>query len=158
MTAAWREEFDDDEDRNTRQTTSGEASICHANSTRGIFLSVSTTRVATAGEVPRSRQDSCSNATRARCAVEVSADGAGVVPHVRARLLADLADRTTLTAQLSAVFAARTAPPTEDDPAPVLVDVAVMFADGGECISDIATLINQGEVFGPVASDSTYWR
>jgi hypothetical protein len=40
----------------------------------------------------------------------------------------------------------------------VLVDVAVMPADGGECISDIATLADQGEVFGPVASDSICWR
>jgi hypothetical protein len=42
----------------------------------------------------------------------VSADGIGVVSHVGARLLGDLADRTTLTAQLSAVFAARTAAQT----------------------------------------------
>lgn len=87
-----------------------------------------------------------------------SADGVGVVSHVRARLLADLADRTTLTAQLSGVFGSRTAPQTVHDPGRVLVDLAVMLADGGECISDIATLTDQGEVFGPVASDSTCWR
>jgi hypothetical protein len=81
-----------------------------------------------------------------------------VVSHVGARLLADLADRTTLTGQLSAIFAGRTAPQTAHDPGRVLVDVAVMLADGGECISDIATLADQGEVFGPVASDSTCWR
>jgi hypothetical protein len=96
--------------------------------------------------------------TRTRPAVEVSADGAGVVSHVGARLLADLADATTLTAQLSGVFAVRTAPQTAHDPGRVLVDLAVMLADGGECISDIATLADQGEVFGPVASDSTCWR
>jgi len=44
------------------------------------------------------------NATRTRPGVEVSADGTGVVSHVGARLLADLADRTTLTAQLSAAL------------------------------------------------------
>jgi Transposase DDE domain group 1 len=88
----------------------------------------------------------------------VSADGAGVVSHVGARLLADLADQSTLTAQLSAVFAHRTAPQTAHDPGRVLVDVAVMLADGGECISDIATLADQVDVFGPVASDSTCWR
>jgi Transposase DDE domain group 1 len=91
-------------------------------------------------------------------AVEVSADGVGVVSHVGARLLADLADRTTLTGQLSGVFAARMVPQTAHDPGRVLVDVAMMIADGGECISDIATLADQGEVFGPVASDSTCWR
>jgi hypothetical protein len=89
----------------------------------------------------------------------VGADGAGVVSHVGARLLADLADRTTLTAQLSGVFASRRAPQTAHDPGRVLVDVAVMLADGGETISDIATLADQGgDVFGPVASDSTCWR
>jgi hypothetical protein len=88
----------------------------------------------------------------------VSADGIGVVSHVGARLLADLADRTTLSAQLSTVFAARTAPQTAHDPGRVVVDVAVMLADGGQCISDIAALADQAEVFGPVASDSTCWR
>jgi hypothetical protein len=39
-----------------------------------------------------------------------------------------------------------------------LFDLAVMLADGGECISDIATLADRSEVFGPVASDSTCWR
>lgn len=78
--------------------------------------------------------------------------------HAGSRLLADLADRTTLTAQLSAVFAARTAPQTAHDPGRVLTDLAVMIADGGECISDIATLADQPGVFGPVASDTTCWR
>jgi cytochrome b len=57
------------------------------------------------------------HATRTRPAVDVSADGAGVVSHVGARLLADLADRTTLIAQLSAMVAGRTAPQTAHDPA-----------------------------------------
>jgi Transposase DDE domain group 1 len=96
--------------------------------------------------------------TRSRPAVEVSADGTGVVSHVGARLLADLVDSTTLTGRLSAVLAARTAPQTVHDPGRVLVDVAVMLADGGQCISDIATLADQAAVFGPVASDSTCWR
>jgi hypothetical protein len=95
------------------------------------------------------------HATRPRRAVEVFADGVGVVSHVGARLLAELADRTTLTAQLSEVFASRAAPQTAHDPGRVLVDVAVMLADGGECISDIVTLADQADLFGPVASDST---
>jgi hypothetical protein len=33
-----------------------------------------------------------------------------------------------------------------------------MIADGGECISDIATLVDQAAVFGPVASGATCWR
>jgi len=81
-----------------------------------------------------------------------------MVSHAGSRLLADLADRSTLTAQLSAVFADRVAPQTAHDPGRVLTDVAVMIADGGECISDIATLSDQPGVFGPVASNSTCWR
>ena len=40
----------------------------------------------------------------------------------------------------------------------VLTDVAVMLADGGEAISDLALLRDQPEVFGPVASTATAWR
>jgi hypothetical protein len=88
----------------------------------------------------------------------VSADGVGVVSHAGSRLLVDLADQTTMTGQLSAVFAHRTASQTAHDPGRVLVDLAVMLADGGETISDIATLADQAAMFGPVASDSTCWR
>jgi hypothetical protein len=98
------------------------------------------------------------HATRTRPAVVVSADGAGVVSHAGSRLFADLADRTTLTAQLSAVFAGRVSPQTLHDPGRVLTDLAVSIADGGECISDIATLADQPGLFGPVASDTTCWR
>jgi hypothetical protein len=38
------------------------------------------------------------------------------------------------------------------------VDVAVMLADGGEAIADLAVLRDQAELFGPVASDPTAWR
>ncbi len=98
------------------------------------------------------------HATRTRPVVEVSADGVGVVSHAGSRLLADLADRTTLTAQVSAVFAGRVAPQTAHDPGRVLTDVAVMIADGGQCISDIVALGDQPGVFGSVASDSTCRR
>jgi hypothetical protein len=40
----------------------------------------------------------------------------------------------------------------------VLVDVAVMLADGGEAIGDINVLRRQGQVLGPVASAPTAWR
>src|SRR3954451_20902792 len=40
----------------------------------------------------------------------------------------------------------------------VLVDLAVMIADGGEAIADIDVLRHQDEVFGRVASDTTVWR
>ena len=46
----------------------------------------------------------------------VSADGRGVVSHAGSRLLADLADRTTLTAELSAALAGLVRPRAVHDP------------------------------------------
>jgi hypothetical protein len=40
----------------------------------------------------------------------------------------------------------------------VLTDTAVLIADGGRVLSDLAVLRDQAELFGPVASDSTLWR
>ena len=40
----------------------------------------------------------------------------------------------------------------------VLVDLAVMVADGGESISDLAVLRDQPDLFGEVASHPTAWR
>jgi DDE family transposase len=40
----------------------------------------------------------------------------------------------------------------------VLVDLAVMIADGGEGISDLAVLRHQPSLFGAVASNPTAWR
>lgn len=36
--------------------------------------------------------------------------------------------------------------------------MAVMIADGGDAISDLAALRNQPELFGEVASTPTAWR
>jgi Transposase DDE domain group 1 len=96
--------------------------------------------------------------TTARSLLVVSADGRGVVSHAGSRLLADLADRTTLTGQVSAALAALSRPRAVHEPGRVLVDLAVAVADGAECISDIAVLADQPALFGAVASDSTVWR
>jgi Transposase DDE domain group 1 len=40
----------------------------------------------------------------------------------------------------------------------VLRDLAVVLADGGDCLSDLAALRDQPELFGPVASTPTAWR
>jgi len=44
------------------------------------------------------------------------------------------------------------------EPGQVLVDVAVLLADGGEAIADIAALADQPDLHGPVASPTTAWR
>jgi hypothetical protein len=97
-------------------------------------------------------------ATTTRLRLVVTADGTGVVSHCGSRLLADAANRTTLTGELSLALAELRKPRARHDPGRVLVDMAVAVADGATTISDIAVLADQGQLFGAVASDSTCWR
>jgi Transposase DDE domain group 1 len=87
--------------------------------------------------------------------VEVA--GHGVVSHTGSVALRALADRTGLTAAASAALARRGFIPVHDR-GRVLTDTAAMIADGGRVMSDLATLRDQGELFGPIASDPTLWR
>jgi hypothetical protein len=89
--------------------------------------------------------------------LSVSADGVGVVAHAGSVATRLLADRTGLTAELSAAMARRGFVPVHDR-GRVLTDVAVMLADGGEAIADIDVLRHQRGVLGPVASAPTVWR
>jgi hypothetical protein len=89
--------------------------------------------------------------------VHVSADGSGVVGHAGARLLADLADATGLSAAYSAALRPLRPRGTGHDPGRITTDLAVMLADGGEAITDLAVLRDQREMFGPVASTPTAW-
>jgi hypothetical protein len=81
-----------------------------------------------------------------------------VVSHAGSRLLADVADKTTLTAWLAEELVGLRKPRARHDPERVLVDMAVAVADGATTISDVAVLADQAALFGPVASDSTCWR
>jgi hypothetical protein len=96
--------------------------------------------------------------TAARPKLVVSADGRGVVSHAGSRLLADLAERTSLTGRLGEALARLAPTRAVHDPSRVLADLAVAVAGGAECISDIAVLADQPALFGLVASDSTVWR
>ncbi len=88
----------------------------------------------------------------------VTADGTGVAAHAGSRLVADVADALGLTAGLSAAMAPTRQRRSAHDPGRVLVDLAVMAADGGKALSDLKVLRNQPELFGHVASDPTAWR
>ncbi len=90
--------------------------------------------------------------------VVVSADGRGVVSHVGARLLADVAQATGLVAGFDEVARTRRVRRSAHLPGQVLAEVAVMIADGGEAIADLAVLRNQPGLFGLVASPATCWR
>jgi hypothetical protein len=62
-------------------------------------------------------------ATTTRPRVVVTADGAGVVSHAGSRLLADLADRMTLTGELSATLDGVRGSRPRHDPGRVLAPV-----------------------------------
>ena len=96
--------------------------------------------------------------TTALSKITVTADGAGVVSHAGARLLADLAVVSGLTSAYSEVMAGVRRRLAGHDPGRVLADLAVMIASGGECISDLAVLRHQPRLFGRVASTATAWR
>lgn len=96
--------------------------------------------------------------TSSRPRLVVSSDGRGVVGHAGSRLLADLAEATGLEAGFLDALAPLRRRAGGHAPGRVAVDIAVMLADGGEAISDLAVLRDQAELFGPVASDPTAWR
>nr|WP_238361458.1 IS1380 family transposase [Actinopolymorpha pittospori] len=89
--------------------------------------------------------------------MSVSADGVGVVAHSGSVATRLLGNRTGLTTGLSKAMSRRDFDPGHDR-GQVLVDVAVMLADGGEAITDIDVLRHQAGVLGPVASPPTVWR
>lgn len=88
----------------------------------------------------------------------ISTDGDGVVGHAGALVVAELADRLGLTTALGERLRARRQRRSAHDPGAVLRDVAVMLADGGDCLADLAVLRDQPALFGRVASDATAWR
>lgn len=81
-----------------------------------------------------------------------------MVNHVGARLVADAAGVTGLTSGLSVAMASTRRRAGGHDRGRVLADIAVMLADGGRFISDLAVLRDQPGVFGEVASTPTAWR
>lgn len=89
--------------------------------------------------------------TTTRPRITATADGEGVVSHVGSRLLADVADRTTLTGHLAQELAGLRRPRARHDPGRVLVDMTVAVADGATTISDVAVL----NAFQP--GDHTGW-
>ncbi|MDF2741171.1 MAG: transposase [Actinomycetia bacterium] len=93
-------------------------------------------------------------ATNSPSGFEVTTDATGVVGHAGAALLRELADRVGLTAALGW----RDPQGRRHPDAAVLRDLAVMLADGGDCLSDLAVLRDQPALFGPVASTPTAWR
>jgi hypothetical protein len=81
-----------------------------------------------------------------------------LVSHAGSALLAQVADKLGLTRALSLRLAGVKQRRRGHDPGRVIRDLAVMLADGGECVSDLGAVRDQQSLFGPVASDSTAFR
>jgi Transposase DDE domain group 1 len=90
--------------------------------------------------------------------VDVLADGMGLSSRAGTSLLALTAERLGLTDGLSAALSGTRERRSAHDPGRVLCDLAVMAADGGRCVSDLAVLQGQPALFGEVASVSTARR
>jgi hypothetical protein len=88
----------------------------------------------------------------------VAADARGLVSRSGTALVADLAARLGVTAALSAGLEGLHRRRPTHDPGRVLVDLAVMLIDGGECVADLGVLADQPDLFGQVASHSTVSR
>jgi Transposase DDE domain group 1 len=72
-------------------------------------------------------------------------------------LLAETADRIGLTAALSRALGGTRQRRGRHDPGRVVRDLAVMVADGGDCLSDLRAVRDQ-PLFGEVASNATAFR
>ena len=78
--------------------------------------------------------------------------------HAGTALVAQVADKLGLTSALSLRLAGVKQRRRGHDPGRVIRDLAVMLADGGECVADLGAVREQDALFGAVASDSTAFR
>ena len=96
--------------------------------------------------------------SRATRSMKVTVDGKNLVSHAGTALLSELADRSGLTEAMSGAMAGCGIKWHTHDPGVVLTHLAVAIADGADCLADMASLREQSELFGPVASIATAWR
>ena len=86
---------------------------------------------------------------------DVRADGTGLSSRAGTSLLVLVADRLGLTGGLCDALRGTRERCSGHEPRRVFCDLAVMLADGGRCVSDLAALAGQASLFGDVASVST---
>ena len=90
--------------------------------------------------------------------VDVRADGTGLCSRAGSVLLALVADRVGLSGGLRDALGGIRERRSGACRAGCFCDLAVMLADGGRCVSDLAALAGQESPFGIVASVSTARR
>jgi Transposase DDE domain group 1 len=88
----------------------------------------------------------------------VSADGTGVVSQAGGLLLTRALRVTGLDRGLDAALERWRSARAVHGPGKIIADLAVAVALGGDCLSDVAVLRAQPELFGPVASDPVVSR
>ena len=97
------------------------------------------------------------NATTPLLRVEVCPEKPTLTSRAGTALLSALADRLGLTEGLTAALRCHSRK-VRHEPGRVVRDLAVMLADGGDCLTDLGALRDQGVLFGEVASDATAYR
>ena len=90
--------------------------------------------------------------------IMVTTGGRGVCSHLGSRLLADVGAAAGLAEAFDDEVGGYRQRRSAHRPGRVLTDLAVLLADGGQSISDLAALRDQPELFGSVASTATAWR
>ena len=91
-------------------------------------------------------------------AVQVDAADCGVVSQAGGVALTETVRASGLDQALSSALEGWRKPLAVHDPAKVLLDLAVAFALGGDCLADVAVLRAEPGVYGRVASDPTVSR
>ena len=97
------------------------------------------------------------NATTQATRFEVTCDMDGLTSRAGTALLSGLSDAIGLTDSLVEALSVHSRS-VRHEPGRIVRDLAVMLADGGDCLTDLGALRNQGVLFGQVASDATAYR
>ena len=90
--------------------------------------------------------------------LQVAADQFGLSSRSGSVLLPELAARLGLERELSNGLRQLFSRQPLHDPGRVIVDLATVLVDGGDCVSDLGVLAEQPDLFGQVASQSTASR
>ena len=97
------------------------------------------------------------NATTSLSRMEVVCDMPGLTSRAGTALLSGLADALGLTDGLVSTLSVHCRA-VRHEPGRVVRDLAVMLADGGDCLTDLGALRDQEVLFGAVASQATAYR
>ena len=90
--------------------------------------------------------------------LQVVADADGLTSRAGSVLLVGVADRVGLTGSLAGAMGGLRQRRSRHCPGRTLRDLAVMLADGGDCLADLSGLRDQPTLFGEVPSHATAWR